>query len=362
MVRGEGYQNYYGFQKDTLATIGDVYIAIRPLNDFRNFVWDRPNNPLALNSEYPIPSQITSYLNGRGTPFGVNSLIESIALVKYLKTKYQKVVIAGLSYGGQYTTLNAFETAPEGALISGGYSITVDQTSVNNDFQLASFGPLFYSLNRDSVKNNIGKSTTEFLFSWGRAGDIYEESYLHYTQNYFSGLTNTQYFYDYDHHTFPPFQAFKNLFDSVNRHTTVRIKEIAKTCTPASAKIMITFWGQKPYRFDIYKDSLLYNSYTSATDTFYVDINEAGIYKIKNLYDNNNMPGYNSDDYIFKPNNNIDIQLSNKTCNATYRETNSGSPGEMVPGIYITGKTGLLNLKFIIQTMCWNFSGLKALI
>jgi len=318
MVRGEGYQNDYGFQKDTLATVGDVFIAIRPLNDFRNFVWDRFRNPMALNSEFPIPSQITSYLSSRGTPFGVNSLIESIALVKYLKTRYQRVVIAGLSYGGQYTTLNAFESAPEGALISGGYTILVDQTPQTNDYQIASFGSLFYSLNRDSVKNNIGKSTTQFLFSWGRVGDIYEESYLHETQNYFSALTNTQYFYDYDQHSFPPFQAFKNLFASIKMHTSVRIRELVKTCSPATAKIMITFLGQKPYHFDIYKDSLLYNSYISEADTFYVDINKAGIYKVKNLYDNNNMPGYNSDDYIFKPNSDIDIEVSNQKwqCNS----------------------------------------------
>jgi hypothetical protein len=317
MVRGEGYQNIYGFLKDSLATLGDVYIAIRPLIDFRAYVWDRENNAMALNSEFPIPGQISNYLNGRGTPYGVNCLIESIALVKYLKSKYQRVVIAGLSYGGIYTTLNALESGPEGALISGGYTIILDETSQTNDYQLASFGPLFYSLNRDSVKNNINKTTTQFLFSWGRGGDITQETDLHYTENYFTGLTNAQYFYDYDLHTFPPFVGFKNLFDSVNIRSSVRIKQIAKTCDPPSAKIMITFCGQKPYHFDLYKDSALYNSYTSVGDTFYVDINEGGLYKIKNLLDNNNIPGFNSDDYLFKPNNNINIALVKKTwtCN-----------------------------------------------
>ncbi len=191
MVRGEGYQNTYGFMKDSLATLGDVYIAIRPLIDFRALVWDRLNHPMALNSEFPVPNQISGYLNGRGTPYGVNCLIESIALVKYLKSRYQRVIIAGLSYGGIYTTLNALESAPEGALISGGYSVLVDQIQ-ESDYQVSSFGPLFYSLTRDSVKQNISKSTSEFLFSWGHGGDITEETDLHSTQNYFSGLTNTQ--------------------------------------------------------------------------------------------------------------------------------------------------------------------------
>ncbi|MEO8765850.1 MAG: T9SS type A sorting domain-containing protein [Ginsengibacter sp.] len=322
MVRGDGYQNSYGFMKDSLATLGDVYIAIRPLIDFRAFVWDKKDNPVALNSEFPIPNQITSYLLARETPYGVNCLIESIAIVKYLKSKYQKVIIAGLSYGGIYTTLNTFESAPEGALISGGYTITVDETSINNDYQLGSFGPLFYALNRDSVKRNISKSTTEFLFSWGRGGDITEETNLHYTENYFSGLNNTQYFYDYANHTYPPFSAFKNLLDRVNIHTSVRIQEIEKTCNPASVKIMISFCGQKPYRFDIYKDSLLYGSYTSAGDNFQATFNDPGVYKVKNLFDANNVPGYNSDNYIFKPNNDIDIKLSRQKWNCNMTQDN----------------------------------------
>jgi len=321
MVRGEGYQNIYGFQKDSLATLGDVYIAIRPLIDFRAFVWDRVNSPAALNSEFPIPNQISSYLNGRGTPYGVNCLIESIALVKYLKSKYQRVIIAGLSYGGQYTTLNTLESAPEGALVSGGYTILVDETSQTNNYQMASFGSLFYSLNRDSVKNNIGKSTTEFLFSWGKDGDVYEESHLHATQNYFAALNNTQYYYDYGPHTFPPFQAFKNLFDSVNNRPSVRIRKTESICASGSAKILLTFCGQKPYHFDIYKDSIFFNSYLSTTDTFSVDINEAGNYKVKNLMDSNNIPGFNSDDYVFKPNSNIDVQLIRQDwiCNTSQR-------------------------------------------
>ncbi|MEP6595170.1 MAG: T9SS type A sorting domain-containing protein [Ginsengibacter sp.] len=298
MVRGEGYQNDYGFMKDSLATMGDVYIAIRPLIDFRALVWDRPENPLALNSEFPIPNQISNYLNGRGTAYGVNSLIESIALVKYLKSKYQRVIIAGLSFGGIYTTLNALEAAPEGALISGGYTMLVDQLQ-ESDFQVGSFGPLFYSLNRDSVKQNIGKTATEFLFSWGRGGDIYEETDLHYTENYFTGLDNTQYFYDYNLHTFPPLKAFKNLFDSVNIHASVRIKEIKRNCT--SAKIMVIFCGQKPYQFDIYKDSVLYHSFSSLNDTFNIDLTETGIYKVKNAFDKNNVKGYSSDNYLLQP-------------------------------------------------------------
>ena len=141
----------------------------------------------------------------------------------------------------------------------------------------------------------MAKSTTDFLFSWGHGEDPAEETDLHYTENYFSGLANTQYFYDYDNHTFPPLQAFKNLFDSLSRHTSVRITEIEKTCT--SAKIMVTFCGQKPYRFDIYKDSVLYHSYISAEDTISINLNDTGTYRITNVFDNNNIQGRSSDDY-----------------------------------------------------------------
>lgn len=215
MVRGEGYQNIYGYLRDSLAQYGDVYIAIRPLIDFRSLVW----NGQELNSEFPIPGQITNWLNSshyghEGTPYGINSLIESIALGKYLKLKYDKVIITGLSYGGAYTDLNAFESVPDAALISGGYSILYDQTNANNDFEIASFGSLWYSKERDSIKAMISKTQTQFLYSWGKdTGDPVEESESinHNTENYFRGLKNVQYFYNYNKHTFPPMAAYKEL-------------------------------------------------------------------------------------------------------------------------------------------------------
>ncbi len=333
MIRGQGYQNIYGYQKNLLAAVGDVYIAIRPLIDFRALVWDNYGKPMALNSEFPHPSQITSYLNGRGTPYGVNCLIESIALVKYLKSKYQKVIIAGLSYGGIYTTLNAFESSPEGALISGGYTIAIDEIGDNN-YQVPSFGDLFFSLTRDSVKANIEKSTTQFLFSWGRIEDTYLETVLRYTESYFTGLKNTQYFYDYDYHTFPPFQAFKNLIDSIKNHPTVRVKKSERSST--KVEMMVLLNGQKPYKFDLFKDSVLYNSYTSISDTFYINLNAAGVYKIRNLFDGTNIAGFNSDDYVFKPNENIGISLlgqswdcESQTQKQIYRLTGGSGPWDI---------------------------------
>jgi hypothetical protein len=314
MTRGEGYQNQFGSLKDSLAVHGDVYIAIRPLLDFRSFRRRKTptSNPKDLNSEFPIPSQITNYLNNRGTPYGTNSLIESIALTKYLKTKYRRVIISGLSFGGIYTTLNAFETSPDACLVSGGYTVEVDNTASSSvDYQSSHFGNLIFSLNRDTVKNkiNILKNKTEFMFSWGQSGDIPQEAIYHSTENYFIGHTNTQYYYNYGPHTFPPQLAFRNLLDSINIKAKPVIKEISKSCNPINSSIKINICGIKPFLFDLYRNDSIYGSYVLNSDSIILNLTQEGNYQIRNLFDSLNRRGFNSDLYEFIPNNNININL-----------------------------------------------------
>jgi hypothetical protein len=319
LIRGEGYQNNMGFIKDSLKQIGDVYIAFRPLLDFRAFYRRLiPGGiPKVLNSEFPFPSQITNYLNNRGTPYGTNSLIESIALVKYLKSKYKKVIIAGLSFGGQYTLLNAFESEPEGCLISGGYTILVDETSSTNDYQTSHFGDLFYTLNRDSVKSKLLQTQTEFLFSWSTTGDVMQESQLHYTENYMNGTTNTQYFYNYPTHTFPPFIAFKNLQDSVGLKAKASLKVVSTNCNPVEAICQVKICGLKPFSFDVFKDATFFAHYTSASDSMLLSFYQEGDFQIRNVTDSLGRVGFESDVFTFKPNDHIQLHEVKRRFNCT---------------------------------------------
>ncbi len=310
MIQGVGYHNLQCQVKDYLQQYGDVYIQIRPLQDIRGFQW----NHARLMCEYPDPSQVVNYLASKDKLYGVNVLIESIALTKYLKQAYDRVVILGLSYAGQYCLMNSFETQPDGVLVSGGYTIDVDAIYGSNAVQLPHFGSLFYDLlQRDSAKLKIQQSNSEFLFSWGAGADPINETVGHVTENYFTGLTNTQYYYNYTSHTFPSCPAYNNLLDSINKKAKPIIKVLSATCNPSIANLNIVLKGKKPYTFDLYRNDTLFSSHTCPTDSLFLSVNTMGTYQIRNLIDSLGVEGFMSDEYDFIPNEDIAIeQVSNE--------------------------------------------------
>jgi len=306
-IQGVGYNNLQCQVKNYLLPYGDVFIQIRPLQDIRSYNW----NQKRFMCEFPTPSQTVGYLASKDKFYGINVLIESIALTKYLKKKYDKVVILGLSYGGEYCLMNSFESQPDGVLVSGGYTVEIDALYETNAYQLPHFGSLFYSLfQRDTILAKVQASNSEFLFSWGTGGDIEEETVNHATENYFAGLTNTQYYYNYTGHTFPSCPAYNKLMDSINKRAKPVIRELSSTCNPPVVNLLVKFFGKKPFTFDLYRNNVLQNSYACPTDSIFLNVNNTGTFQIRNLLDSTGNVGFKSDEFEFNPNENINIQLA----------------------------------------------------
>jgi len=316
-ARNEGYNCLECDVKNYLAQKGDVFIQVYPFQDFRALRFGQRK----LNTELPIPSYLTSYLLSNGTPIGTNILIESVALVKYLRKHYDRVYITGLSYGGEIAYMNAVETNPDGALISGGYTIQINQSGTTL-YQTPQFGQQFLDyFTKDSARHKIALSNTEFMFSWGSTGDSGENNPNYPTQTYFSGLTNVQYFYDYAPHTFPPCRANDTLLKRVLAKPKPFIFTDEAACNTDSLKATITFCGQPPFTFDISKDGNLYGSYTTNTDTFQIAFYQGGSYVVNNLYDATAVPGYRSDTLLYVKDSAVNFEVTSRYFNCDSNNT-----------------------------------------
>ncbi|HPI54336.1 MAG TPA: hypothetical protein PLU10_06550, partial [Chitinophagaceae bacterium] len=141
-MQNNGYANIYCAVKTKCLQYGDVFTYCKPNEDWRAIYWNRKK----------LGDYVFSYLEATGHNYGTNYLIENIALVKYLKTKYQRVVLLGISEGGYAVLLNSLYSEPDAAVISGGYSISFD-TYLWSQFTLSSrFGNLPQTIVRDTVK------------------------------------------------------------------------------------------------------------------------------------------------------------------------------------------------------------------
>jgi hypothetical protein len=233
------------------------------------------------------------YLNTAYTPYGINYLIEIIAMVKYLQAHYDKVFIFGLSEGGYATMLTTMYTEPDAAIISGGYSIGLDTNYVENSFLRYRFDYLLDTFNQVKVKNHIAASKTNFLFTWGENDPVPTmdpEHDFHHTENYFGPMANCSYFYDFYDHTFPPCQVIDTF---IQKTLSVPLAHFYATDTTVSDTLytQVRFCRSGLYQFDLYKDTSFVQHYTLITDTANIALTDSGKYYIRNIADSNNVSG-----------------------------------------------------------------------
>lgn len=323
LIVGTGYHNINCYVKDYLKNIGDTYIYTKPGEDFR--AWIR-NNQKLNTADYVTPgaaSFLYNYLNSNNKPYGINYLIESIALIKYLNTKYKKVILLGCSQGGYATLLTALNATIDASIISSGYSINFDN-SPNDIYSLQqNFGSLTPSLPDTAVKLGIKKSNAEFLFSWPNL-DSYWYQLEHDsqpTQNYFTGLSNCNYYYNYTYHSFPQCANLDTFINRVLLKPKPFVKIIDSICTADSVVCAVTFTGTPPFTFDLYKDSIYFNSYSTNTKSINISIFQNGIYQIKNLEDGGPQPGFKSDFFTIQKNKKINFTLLNKSFDCDSQKT-----------------------------------------
>jgi hypothetical protein len=206
-------------------------------------------------------------------------------MIKYLKTKYDRVLLMGLSEGGYASLLSTIYIKPDAALIAGGYSINFDTCTEEKDYLRLRFDTLVDHYDRVKMKNMISTSSTQYLFTWGENDPVPTldpEHDFHYTEQYFNGLTNCSYFYDFNDHTFPPCYNIDTFVQRIlnipQAHFYVTDSSLADTLFTR-----VRFCTSGQYQFDLYKDTQFVQSYSFMGDSINIALTDSGYYHLKNI-------------------------------------------------------------------------------
>lgn len=342
ITQGTGYHNTYCYVKNACKNYGDVYTFIKPNEEHRAIHW----NGKKLDNEY-----VNWYLTTQYTYYGVNYLIEMIALIKYMKTKYDKVFLLGLSEGGYAAALCLMYEEPHAAMISGGYTIQWDTLLLVKDILRTRFDALVDSFDKVKVKNRFANINTQILFTYG-VGDpipgLTDENLYQITENYLN-LPNCSYFYNFFNHSFPPCYVIDTFAQRIINipvaHFTVH-----DTTQYDTMWAKVNFCVSGIYAFDLYKDTTFVWHYTNITDSLIVPLTDsAHFYYIKNITDSAGQAGTCKDSiwctfkpYVFNNIQNDNLNLTQLKINNPFREN---IYFELPPGAYnakvtdITGRT-----------------------
>jgi len=148
--------NYQSNIDDIAVQYGDVYLYVKPNEDF-----------LAIhrNGKKIGTVSYVNFLLNKGSSYSALYIIQSIALSKYLKNKYKKLYICGLSQGGA-ALLISLQSKPDRALIASGFSVLFDYPYRSNHGQIIIPGYRKYYTSI-KIKQIIKNTKTNFLFTYG---------------------------------------------------------------------------------------------------------------------------------------------------------------------------------------------------
>ncbi|XWN37464.1 MAG: hypothetical protein ROO71_00790 [Balneola sp.] len=187
-----------------------IYIYIKPNEDVLAF----HNGFRKIEDRF----YINWHLN-HGSSYSAQYIISSMAFTKYLKDKYHKTIVAGLSQGGGAALWNSIQMEPDVAIISSGYTVTKRkiQSSGHNQIIIPSLSKNF---NPDTVRNIISRNSTKFLFTYGEEekGVYKVEALRNQTCDFFGDISNIDCIIHSEGHVFPvnEINHFLNLVESSN--------------------------------------------------------------------------------------------------------------------------------------------------
>jgi hypothetical protein len=187
--------NYHYNVAELLHNDWDMYVCVKPNEDFLAIY----NGPGKLNYEY-----IVSYLINLGGSYSGKYLVDTLAMVKHLRAKYDKVVVIGISQGGQTTLYNALQSNPDGAIIASGFSALHERLVRAGLGQVIIPGMMDYLAN-DKIFEGIQNTDTEYLFSWGwrESGTYGIDARVGCTRDFLAPLLNTTSVIHGEGHVFP---------------------------------------------------------------------------------------------------------------------------------------------------------------
>jgi hypothetical protein len=174
--------NYQHDIAGLVSTHWDMYVCVKPNEDFLAI----NNGHAKLDYEY-----IVSHLANRGGSYSCRYIADTMALVKHLRGRYSKVVVIGLSQGGQAALYNALQSEPDAAIISSGFSVLHETMQGASLAQIMIPGMRDY-LSNEHIRDGLMDSDTDFLFTWGRSERaIYGvEAWYRCTRSFFAGINN----------------------------------------------------------------------------------------------------------------------------------------------------------------------------
>jgi hypothetical protein len=195
MIPGSGINQssamFYSLRNNTQKNIddfaqkyGDVYILVKPNEDF-----------LAIHNGIKKIDEVAfvDHLLNHGSSYSAYYLIQSLALSKYIRSRYEQLYVFGHSQGGSAAVINSLQCYPDKAVIASGYSALMDLPYMSGFNQIIIPG---YSKNFTSkyVKKQIKEMRTQFLFTWGQqeTGIYGVEGRQKLTAKYFADLPNVK--------------------------------------------------------------------------------------------------------------------------------------------------------------------------
>jgi hypothetical protein len=187
--------NYHGNIAEVAGRRADLYVYVKPNEDFLSI--HNGKNKLHYNF-------IIKHLINNGGSYSSLYIVHSLALTKYLKQTYEKVVVLGLSQGGGAALLNSLQSKPDGAVISSGFS-AMSKTFSRGAFRQIIIPNLNAHYGVDKTYQIINESATRYLFTYGKLekGIYGIEADHQYTCNYFMALSNVSCMIHSSNHAFP---------------------------------------------------------------------------------------------------------------------------------------------------------------
>jgi len=300
MYYPSNYHNSVCAAASKCRNYGDVYTFVRPNEDFAA-IWTGISASQRRKLNYTALNSKTNLLNQN---WATNCYIQINALTKYLKSKYKKVVVLGLSSGSWGAFFTSLQSEPDAAQIASGYSIMFNDLTYSYGPDQLHFDGLFSSHPIDSIRAILKNQRTQYLFSYGSGDGVTNmatENQNHLTQNFFNTpdtLHNLGFFYNFTTHRFPC-EVLDSFFIRIKKMPKASLN-FANECRSDSAVLKIQFIGTPPYQFDLYRDNITITSYTSVADSMFLTLLTEGEYEIRNLMDAQNVPGFKVTPIIYE--------------------------------------------------------------
>jgi hypothetical protein len=157
-IFSRNHTNYQSNVVDAFYGRADIYVYVKPNEDF-----------LAIhNGKSKIDEDIfVRYLLNKGGSYSAKYLVDTLSFSKFLKSRYKKVVVAGLSQGGEAALFNALQSAPDLAIVASGFSVLTESLDWAGFAQIMIPG-LRQNYSNQKIREIISLSPTRYLFTYGK--------------------------------------------------------------------------------------------------------------------------------------------------------------------------------------------------